>query len=403
MIKKYKKRELYLSRLKPFIGKDLIKVIVGQRRVGKSYLLFQIMDELLNAGAKKTSILYINKELNEFSAIKNEKDLLGYIKQAEKTGKKKHIFIDEIQDIENFEKALRHLAAKGGYDIYCTGSNANLLSGELATHLSGRYVKFEVFSLSYLEFINFHQLENNKEALLKYFKYGGLPYLKNLKLEDETIGDYIKNIYDSILLKDVVSRFKIRNVNLLERLVEYLADNVGSMVSAKKISDFLKSQKINISPNVILNYISYLSSAFLIFKAQRAEVHGKKIFEVNEKYYFEDLGLRHSIIIYQPTDINKILENAVYMHLKVLGFKINIGKIGDKEIDFIAEKEGRRIYIQVAYIIADKKTKEREFGSLLAVKDNYPKYVVTMDEVGAGDYSGIKQINIRDFLSSLVF
>jgi len=402
MIKKYKKRSHYLERLRPYIGKDVIKVIVGQRRVGKSYLLFQIMDELAKRGVEKSEIVYINKELFEFDAIKSYQDLVNYVKKEEKDGKKKFIMIDEIQDIENFEKALRHFHALGGYDIYCTGSNANLLSGELATFLSGRYVEIEVFSLSYLEFLLFHKLENNNESFMQYVKYGGLPYLINLELNDDVVYDYLKNIYNTILLKDVVSRFGIRNVALLERLVEYLADNVGSMVSAKKISDYLKSQKIKISPNIVLNYLSHLSASFFIFKAPRADIKGKKIFETNEKYYFEDLGLRHSLVRYSQGDINKVLENLVYMHLKVSGYNIAVGQMAGKEIDFVAEKNGKRIYIQVAYLITDKKTKDREFGNLLEIGDNYPKVVLSMDENAEGNYKGIKHINLREFLSSFI-
>jgi predicted AAA+ superfamily ATPase len=399
MIKKYVKRENYLARIRPFVGKDLIKVLVGQRRVGKSYLLFQIMDELLRRGEARESFLYINKELYEFNQIRNYKDVLAYIGEQERRRKVKHIFIDEIQDIEHFEKALRHLQSKGSYDIYCTGSNAYLLSGELATYLSGRYVQFEILSLNYPEFLKFHRLENGKDALLKYFRYGGLPYLKNLSLEDETANEYLKSIYDTIILKDVVSRYKIRNVDFMRRLVEYVADNVGSLVSAKKISDFLKSQKIQTSPNVVLNYLDALVSAFLVFKVRRVEIQGKKIFEVNEKYYFEDLGLRNALVPYRPDDIGKILENAVYMHLRSLGFSVRIGKLGEKEVDFIAEKNRKTIYVQVAYVINGAETREREFGPLLAIRDNYPKYVVSMDEVNLGEYEGIRHVHVMDFLS----
>ncbi|MDO9399416.1 MAG: ATP-binding protein [bacterium] len=400
MIKRYIKRNFYLAKLAPFFNKNVIKVIVGQRRVGKSYLLFQIMDELIKKGAKRDDIIYINKELYEFEMIKDYKDLLIYIKKLA-GNKKKYIFIDEIQDIIKFEKALRDLSAGGKHDIYCTGSNANMLSSELATCLSGRYVEIEVFSLSYPEFLVFHKLVNTEEALFKYIKYGGLPYLINLELNDQIVYDYLKNIYNTILFKDVVKRYNIRNLDFLERLVEYLADNVGSLVSAKKISDFLKSQKIKMAPNIILNYIHFLASSFFIFKVRRSDVNGKKIFEINEKYYFEDLGLRHSIIGYRQTDINKILENLVFMHLKVSGFKVTIGQLGKKEIDFVCEKKGEKLYIQVAYLISSEAVKEREFGNLLAIKDNYPKLVVSMDKMVEGGVEGVKHMNILDFLSRL--
>ncbi len=399
MIKRYIKRKRYIDRIKPFINKDIIKVIVGQRRVGKSYLLFQIMD-IIKKKYKSSNIIYINKELNEFDKIKNYQDLLDYIKEKSKKNKKNYIFIDEIQDIKNFEKALRSLSARGKYDIYCAGSNSNLLSGELATYLSGRYIEIQVFGLSYREFLIFHKLENNQKSLLKYIKYGGLPYLMHLKLEDAIVYDYLKNAYNTILYKDIVSRYKIRNPAFLENLVEYLAENTGSIVSAKKISDFLKSQKISISPNVILDYLSFLSNAFFIFKTDRSEIQGKKIFEINSKYYFEDIGLRHSIIGYKQPDINKVLENLVFLHLRILGYSVFVGKLGNKEIDFVCEKQGKKIYIQVAYHITEE-NKKREFGNLLEIKNNYPKFVISMDEfISGSDYKGVKHIHIRDFLSS---
>ncbi len=398
MIKTYIKRPIYLDRIKPFIDKDIIKVIVGQRRVGKSYLLFQIMD-LIKQKHKKANIIYVNKELNEFDNIKNYQDLINYIKKKTIKNKKNYIFIDEIQDIEKFEKALRDLKAKNKYDIYCTGSNANLLSGELATFLSGRYIEIKIFSLSYSEFLIFHKLKDSQDSFLKFIKYGGLPYLINLTLNDEIVYDYLKSIYNTILLKDVVKRYKIRNIFFLENLINYLADNVGSLVSAKKISDFLKSQKINISPNIVLDYLLFLVNAFFVFKVSRINIQGKKIFEINDKYYFEDLGLRNSIIGYKQMDINKIIENLVFLHLQTLGYKITVGQLKNKEIDFVCEKQNKKIYIQAAYLITNE-NKEREFGNLLAIQDNYPKMVISCDEmIDQSDYKGIKHINIRNFLN----
>ncbi|MCX6800185.1 MAG: ATP-binding protein [Candidatus Falkowbacteria bacterium] len=398
-MKKYIKRGLYINKIKPYINKNIIKVIVGQRRVGKSYLLFQIMD-LIKEQRKTANLIYINKELNEFESIKNYQDLIKYIKQKTKKSCKNYIFIDEIQDINKFEKALRSLNAEELYDIYCTGSNANLLSGELATYLSGRYIEIKVFSLSYKEFLNFHKLKNNPDSFSKYIQYGGLPYLYNLELTEDVVFPYLKNVYNTILLKDIVVRHRIRNVLFLENLVEYLCDNTGSLVSSKKISDFLKSQKINISTNIVLDYLSFLEQAFFIFKVSRSEVQGKKIFEVNEKYYFEDLGLRHSIVGFKQLDINKILENLVFLHLKILGYKVTVGQLGSKEIDFVCEKSGEKMYIQVAYLINDE-NKEREFGNLLLIQDNFPKLVISMDEaIGKNSHEGIKHINIREFLLS---
>ena len=337
--------------------------------------------------------------MHDFEFIKNASDLLDYIHK--KTDKKcnNYVFIDEVQEIQDFEKAIRSLLTEGGYDIYCTGSNANLLSSDIATHLAGRYLEFEIFCLSYDEFLNFHKLENSHESLLKYIKYGGLPFLIHLKLEDHIIYDYLNNIYKTILYKDIIARHRVRNTAFLENLVEYLADNTGSLVSAKKISDFLKSQKINISPNIVLNYLSYLSNAFFIFKVPRADIQGKKIFEIGEKYYFEDLGLRHAVRGYRQNDINKILENLVFLHLKISGYKVYTGKLANKEIDFVCTRKNEKLYVQVTYQITDQKVHAREFGNLTMIRDNHPKIVVSMDEMMGQGYKGIKHLHIRKFLS----
>ncbi|MCJ7482930.1 MAG: ATP-binding protein [Thermodesulfovibrionales bacterium] len=402
MIKKYIERSYYLDRIRPFMNKDVIKVLIGQRRVGKSYLLFQIMDELVKQGVSKSSMLYINKELHEFEPIRQYEDLLRYVKEAAKSQKITVLLIDEIQGIHQFEKALRDLQASGRYDVYCTGSNADLLSGELATYLSGRYIEVEVHSLSYPEFLIFHTLDNTEDSLMKYLKYGGLPYLINIDLNDVVVYDYLRSINNTILFKDVVARYGIRNVAFLERLVEYVADNTGSLVSGKKISDFLKSQKTNISPNIVLNYLSFLCNAFLIFKVSRSEIGGKRIFEINEKYYFQDTGLRHALVGYRPSDISKVLENIVYMHLRTSGYTVTVGQLGTKEIDFVCEKRGDRLYVQVAYLIPDEKAREREFGNLLQIRDNYPKFAISMDKMMVGGEKGIQHLHIMQFLNTMV-
>lgn len=397
-MKEYISREIYLNKIKPFINKDIIKVITGQRRVGKSYFLFQVIDLIMQENSANANIIYLNKELDEFSSIKNYSDLLNYIKGKKAKDKKNYVFIDEIQDIVEFEKALRSLQAESEYDIYCTGSNAKMLSGELATYLSGRYIELKIFSLSYSEFLTFHKLENTNKSFLQFIKYGGLPYLINLPLEDDVVYEYLNSIYNTIVLKDIVQRYNIRNLFILENLIRFIADNIGSIVSAKRISDFLKSQKLNYSPRIILEYLKYLEDVFVIFKVRRAEIGGRKIFEIGEKYYFEDLGLRNSVIRFNEKDYGKVLENLVYQQLIIKAYKVFIGKSGDKEIDFIGEKGDEKIYIQVAYKIYDEKTHKREFGNLLNIKDNFPKIVVSMNDDIEGNYKGIRHINIRDFL-----
>ncbi len=395
----YINRDKYIDRIRPYTGKNIIKVFVGQRRVGKSYIMYQVMDELKKKDPKP-NIIFIDKEKNEFDTVKDHNDLLAYISSHKKPGENA-VFIDEIQDINQFEKALRSIYSEPRYDIYCTGSNANMLSGELATYLSGRYIEIRIHPLSFTEFLEFHNVENNNESLLKYMRYGGLPNLIHLTLEDDIVFDYLMNIYAAILFKDIIKRYNIRNVSFLENLVKYLADNIGSIVSGKKISDFLKSQKINITPNMVLDYLFYLCNAYFINKTQRMDVIGKKIFEIGDKYYFEDIGLRNSINGFKQTDINKLIENLVFSHLRINGYDVKVGKLDDREIDFVASKQGEKLYIQTCYLLHDQKTIDREFGNLLAINDNYPKLVISMDEMfGKNTYQGIKHMHLRTFLTS---
>ncbi|HSH20534.1 MAG TPA: ATP-binding protein [Draconibacterium sp.] len=395
------KREHYLKKIHPFVNQPLIKVLIGQRRVGKSYLLKQIMEEILLTNPNANTI-FIDKEKYEFDAIQNYHHLVEFVKNRQKEGWN-YLFIDEIQEIEGFEKALRSLLSDGFFDIYCTGSNANMLSTDIATVLSGRQIVFEIYSLSFTEFCQFHQLARNSETLNLYLKYGGLPYLIHLPKQDEIIFEYLDNIYATILFRDIISRNEIRDVSFLNNLLRFLADNTGSLVSAKKISDYLKSQQSSKSVSVILNYISYLENAYFIFKVKRKDIQGKKIFEIGEKYYFEDFGLRNSVNGYKSADINKITENAVYLHLLINGYKIFIGKTGDKEIDFIAERQNELLYVQVTSYLTDEKVIEREFGNLLSVPDNYPKLVVSLDEFsGSSTYKGIQHLTLLEFLSESI-
>ena len=390
-------RSVYIDKVRPFMNSNLIKVFTGQRRVGKSYLLYQIIQEVLKYNETAT-ILYINKEDLAFSEIKTAQDLNNYVQIHKSKTEKTYLFIDEIQDIENFESALRSLILDLQLDIYCTGSNANLLSGDIAGYLSGRYIEIQVFSLSYIEFLEFQELESNSKNLDLYLKYGGLPYLKHLKLEDEIVFEYLKNIYSTIVYRDIINRFSVRNVPFLEQLILFLASNTGSIFSAKKISDFLKSQRVNIAPNQVQIYNRYLVNAFIIKGVSRYDIIGKRLFEFGEKYYFENLGIRNALWGYRIEDRGKILENAVYNHLAYCGYKISIGILGTKEIDFIAEKNGEKKYLQVAQSIQEEQTIKREFGNLLAIKDNYPKIVITMDPFSGNTVEGIEIVALETFL-----
>ena len=389
-------RENYLQKVRPYIGKRMIKVLTGQRRVGKTTILKQIMD-LVRQEDKKANTIYINKEQHDFKDIVDADDLYQFVKSKVSGSKRSYAFIDEIQEIAEFETALRQLFVEG-IDLYCTGSNASMLSGDLATHLSGRYIEFHINSLSYNEFLQFHSLQNDNDSLNKYIRFGGLPYLIHLPLEEEIVYGYLKSIYNTIILKDVVARYNIRDIDFLERLVEYLADNLGSYVSSKKISDFLKAQRVSLSVNTVMNYLKYLSSSFFINKVQRMDIIGKKRFEINDKYFFSDMGLKHSIIPFTGNQTGSVFENLVYNQLINEDYNVFIGKHQDREIDFVAMKGNEIKYVQVAYQLPDEKVREREFGNLLKIEDNYEKIVVSADEF-AVDYKGIRHLHIRKFLN----
>ncbi len=391
-------RKNYIDKAIQFIDKDIIKIFTGQRRVGKSYILYQLI-KYISDNNTNVNILYINKELPEFKFINNDDDLLRYVIENQ-TMARNYLFIDEIQEIIHFEKALRALLASGKWDIWCTGSNAELLSSDIAGIMSGRSIEIPVYSLNFTEFIEFHNLANDSMSLNLYLKFGGLPYLKNIALKEDIAYEYLRSIYSTILYKDILTKHKIRNTRFVEDLVNFAADNTGSIVSSKKISDFLKSQKINIPPVRVIEYLKHLYNAFFLIKLQRADLKGKRFFEIGEKYYFNDIGLRNAIIGYKPNDINKILENVVLLHLLNNGYKAFTGSIGANEIDFVFEKNSQRIYVQVAYLISDEKVHEREFGNLKLIKDNYPKYVVSMDSLNLGEDNGIIHLQLLEFLNT---
>lgn len=392
-------RSHYLNKVKPFIDQSIIKVFTGQRRVGKSYLLFQLMDYIKTVHSEP-SILYINKEDLAFSFISTAVDLVTYVNEKASKTSTTYLFIDEIQDITDFSIALRSLLLQENLDIYCTGSNANMLSSDIAGHLSGRFIEINVQSLSYSEFLDFHNLKDSAKVMELYIKYGGLPYLKNLTLQDDVVFEYLKNIYNTIVYRDIINRYAIRNVHFLEKLVHFMCSNTGSLFSNKKISDFLKSQKINIPPNQVQLYVNYLVNAFLIHKVGRYDLIGKRLFEVGDKYYFENLGIRNALWGYRLEDRGKIIENIVYNELLFKGYQVQVGVIGAQEIDFIAQKNTEKWYIQVALALTEEKTLEREFGNLLKIQDNYRKTVVTLDTYQGNSYEGIEIINLSSFCLS---
>lgn len=392
-------RDIYIERIKPFMRTNTVKVMIGHRRVGKSFIFFQLI-ELIKSEETNPNIIYINKEDLDFEFIVNYRDLYDYIKEHLVEGRKNYIFVDEIQEIENFHLAIRSLALDDNNDIYITGSNSEIFSSDLANELGGRYVEFRIYSLSYLEFLQFHKLPNDDESLEKYMRFGGLPYLINLPLEERIVMEYINSIYSTIVLRDVIRRKKIRNTIFLEQLIRFLANNVGSLFSAKSISDFLKSQKVNIASNQVSEYADALSDAFIVHRLGRYDIAGKRLFERGEKYFFENMGIRNMIAGYKPQDKAKRLENIVCNHLIVCGYDVKVGSISTEEIDFVCTRNGEILYVQVAVELSRSETIEREFGNLLKIKDNYPKIVVSAERSFENSFEGVEHVYIKDFLSS---
>lgn len=395
-------RQSYIDHIMRFLNKGVMIALTGQRRVGKSFVLRELAD-VIKQNDPSANVIYINKEKTKFDSIKTAVDLSAYIAGKLPEGGHNYLLIDEVQDIEGFETTLRSLNADEECQIIVTGSNAKMLSSELSTYLGGRYVDIHVQSLSYGEFLRFHNLDDSAQSLEKYLSFGGLPHLYRLGLEnDDMVWEYVQNIYNTIVLKDVVQREGLRNVILFENLMSYVSDNTGQLVSASSLSKYLKSQHVALTPLTAINYLKAASNAYIINKVPRYDIHGKRLLESNDKYYFEDLGLRNLLVgSNRAKDIEKVMENAVYLHLKALGYKVMIGTLPIGEIDFVAEKGGKPIYIQVAYMLTDASTIEREFGNLMKIPDNYPKYVVTMDSITTPkDYEGITLLPLRTFLLS---
>ena len=398
------KRELYIEKIKPFIDKDIIKVLTGIRRSGKSVMLKLIMEELKQNKIDEKQFININFENLINIELTTADKLYEYIlKKVSEIKKKCYIFLDEIQEVKDWEKCINSLRVNEEYDfdIYITGSNAKLLSGELSTYLAGRYIEFVIYPFSFKEFLetlkSIQQDVSTREAFQKYVKFGGMPFLYNLAFEEEASLQYLKDIYSSIILKDITQRNKIRDTDLLERVISYLIINVGNNFSATSISKFFKSENRKVSVETILNYIKAAEESFLIYKVSRDDLIGKKILNVNEKYYIADHGMREAILGSNQRDINQIFENIIYLELLRKGYNVRVGKVDNLEVDFVCTKRNEKIYVQVAYLLASPETIEREFTSLEKIDDNYPKYVISMDEFDMSR-NGIIHINIIDFL-----
>lgn len=393
-------RQKYLDKIEKYLGKDTIIILTGQRRVGKSYILRLFRDHVCKD--ENANVIYIDKEKKEFDGIKTYTDLNAYIDERYHNGKKNYILIDEVQDIDRFEKSVRSYYEEPDVEIIITGSNSKMLSSDLSTLIGGRYKEIYVQALSYEEFMQFHQLPDSDDTLSRYIHFGGLPGLMKMGLDEQDAREYQTDVYHTVLLKDVVMRNQIRNVPFLENLTRFLADNTGKLISANSIAKYMKSQSYSVTSTAIINYIKFLCDAYMIHRINRYDIHGKRLFENNDKFYFEDNGIRNALAGgTREGDIEKVIENIVYNHLVRLGYEVTVGQLQVGEVDFVCNKpDGQKIYVQTSYIIADDATREREFGNLRAIKDYYPKYVISMTPlVSKSDDNGITHIHLRRFLT----
>lgn len=397
-------RPSYIENIKPFIDKPLIKVITGIRRSGKSTIMRLLREEFIKRGVGETRIIYINFESFDFSTLTSAELLYDFIREKIKDSKRHYLLLDEIQDVSRWENAVNALMVDFNTDIYITGSNSHLLSSELSTYLAGRYIEFPIFTLSFNEFINFHQHYNPNSAadsqtlFSEYLRKGGFPVIHTAAYSDQNAYKVVYDIYSSAILRDTVQRHKIRDVELLERIVKYAFDNIGNTFSGKNIADYFKNQQRKIDINTVYNYLYALEGAFILHRVSRYDIRGKEILKTQEKFYLGDISLLYATMGFKTGLISGILENLVFLELKRRGYNVYVGKLGDKEIDFVAEKSNEKLYIQVAYKLESEQTVEREFSPLESIQDQYPKYVVTMDDFWSENINGVKHIHIRDFL-----
>jgi predicted AAA+ superfamily ATPase len=394
-------RRFYTDKIDDSLGKGQIIVLTGQRRVGKSCIL-----NLLKNGKSADSnnnVIFIDKERREFDDIRNYQDLNSYLEKHFRKGRHNLILIDEVQDIAEFEKSIRSWRTEPDTDIVMTGSNAKMLSRDLSTLIGGRYKEIYIQPLSYLEFLRFHGLQDSDESLGKYIKFGGMPGLSIVELDEQVAYEYLGGIYSTALLKDVILRNSIRNTAFLGNLVTFLADNEGKLISSNSISNYMKSSNISsATPSSVINYISSLCEAYIISKVERFDIHGKRLLESNCKYYFEDHGIRNAIVGgNREGDIEKVIENIIHSQLVRMGYTVRIGQLKAGEVDFVCTRSGsQRLYIQASYIIADEGTREREFSPLRLIDDNYPKYVISMTPlINRSDDNGIIHLSLRRFLT----
>lgn len=397
-------RPMYMNRLKPFVNTPFVKILTGVRRCGKSTILLMLIEELKKQGVSENQIIHFNFDSMKYDNIKDRKLLYKVISEKIKPNVKNYIFLDEVQEIENWERTVNSIMADFNADIYVTGSNSKMLSSEISTYLTGRYVSINVYPLSFSEYLDFKKSYSNensfnrKDDFAHYLKFGGFPAVNLRGFTQDEAYTIVKDIYNSTIFKDIVQRNKIRKIELLERVVKFVFDNVGKTFSAKSISDYLKNQNRNMDVETVYNYLSFLEKAFIIYRCSRYDLQGKEILKTQEKFFLADPAFKYSVLGYSPKSVAAMLENIVYLELKRRGYEVFVGKTLNQEIDFTAIKKNEKVYIQVCREISSEKTEKREYSNLLNIKDNYPKYLLRTDEFSEGNYEGIKTMHIADFL-----
>ena len=399
-------RPMYVDRIMKYADAPFVKILTGIRRCGKSTILKMIMGELKNRGISKERILSYRFDSMEYENM-TAKEMFAEIKGRLSPDEKTYIFLDEVQEVEQWEKAVNSLASDYNVDIYVTGSNSRMMSSEISTYLTGRYIAFRIYTLSFSEYLDFKKeygtVTDIKSELFEYIRFGGFPATHLQKYTDEDVYTIVRDIYNSTIFSDIVKRNQVRKVDLLERIVRFAFDNVGKTFSAKSISDYLKSEHRTVDDETVYNYLEKLESAYILHRCSRYDIQGREILKTQEKFYLADTSLRHSVLGYKSTSVASMLENVIYLELCRRGYSVNIGKTANGEIDFIAQKQGDKIYVQVTKEIRSEETEKREYDRLLEIRDNYPKYLLTTDDFAGGNYEGIKTMHITDFLLSNEF
>jgi len=396
-------RRMYVEKIMKYTDEPFVKILTGIRRCGKSTILKMIMEELKKRGVSDERILSYRYDSMEYEGM-TAKEMFSEIKSKLSENEKTYIFLDEVQEIRDWEKAVNSLFSDYNVDIYITGSNSRMMSSEISTYLTGRYISFRIYTLSFSEYIDFRkrftEIGDLKNELNTYIRLGGFPAVNLREYTEDEAYTIVKDIYNSSVFSDIVKRNQIRKIDQLERIVRFAFDNVGKTFSAKSISDYLKSENRTIDNETVYSYLEKLESAYILHRCSRYDIHGKELLKTQEKFYLADSALRYSILGYKSTSVSAMLENIVYLELCRRGYSVNIGKTYNGEIDFIAEKQGNKIYVQVTREISSAETEKREFERLLEIRDNYPKYLLTTDNFSGGNYEGIKTMHISDFLLS---